>query len=160
MPPDFISLYYIAYHIIIQNHIRPINHVKCSCECKHSTYILIWFACLWIVTYYPILSYGATASHLILYNRAGWLLLDLYTLYTISLKSSMMYILQIQILVQAQICTWSSYTQKRQGSYPAVVCLVLFSLFPCKIYHSVHIDEQYCRRHKIFEHRLHPRLHL
>ena len=39
-------------------------------------------------------------------NRVGWLLLDLYTLYTISLKSSMMYIRQIQILVQAQICTW------------------------------------------------------
>ena len=31
---------------------------------------------------------------------------DTYTLYTISLNSSMMYIRQIQILVQAQICTW------------------------------------------------------
>lgn len=37
----------------------------------------------------------------------------MYTLYTISLKSSMMYIRQIQILVQAQICTWLIVYTKR-----------------------------------------------
>ena len=46
-------------------------------------------------------------------QSSGWLLLDLYTLYTISLNSSMMYIRQMQILVQAQICTWLIvYTKK------------------------------------------------
>ena len=40
------------------------------------------------------------------HNRVSWRLLDWYTLYTISLDSSMMYIRQMQILVQAQICTW------------------------------------------------------
>ena len=55
-----------------------------------------------------------TFSYII--SRVGWLLLDLYTLYTISLKSSMMYIRQIQILVQAQICTWLIvYTKKDQS---------------------------------------------
>ena len=39
-------------------------------------------------------------------NRVGWLLLDSYTLYTISLNSQVMYIRKIQILVQAPICTW------------------------------------------------------
>ena len=40
------------------------------------------------------------------HNRVSWRLLDWYILYTISLDSSMMYIRQMQILVQAQICTW------------------------------------------------------
>ena len=36
--------------------------------------------------------------------------------YTISLSSSMMYIRQIQILVQAQICTWLIVYTKRTGT--------------------------------------------
>ena len=38
--------------------------------------------------------------------------------YTISLSSSMMYIRQIQILVQAQICTWLIVYTKRQERFP------------------------------------------
>ena len=37
--------------------------------------------------------------------------------YTISLSSSMMYIRQIQILVQAQICTWLIVYTKSLGCY-------------------------------------------
>ena len=49
---------------------------------------------------------------------------DLYTLYTISLKSSMMYIRQVQILVQAQICTWLIvYTKKKAAHYISSVQL-------------------------------------
>ena len=40
-----------------------------------------------------------------------------YTLYTISLNSSMMYIRQVQILVQAQICTWLIVYTKSPGCY-------------------------------------------
>ena len=65
-----------------------------------------------------ILVQAQICTWLIVYNRVGWLLLDSYTLYIISLNSSMMYIRQMQILVQAQICTWLIVYTKRPELAP------------------------------------------
>ena len=58
-----------------------------------------------------------------------------YTLYTISLKSSMVYIYQIPILVQAQICTWLIvYTKKDLCTvhYAAILSyFISYILMPC-----------------------------
>mgnify|MGYP003032719006 CR=1 FL=1 len=56
-----------------------------------------------------------------------------YTLYTISLKSSMMYICQIPILVQAQICTWLIvYTKRTSAQYTMQRSfLILYLIFLC-----------------------------
>ena len=74
------------------------------------------------------------------HNRVSWRLLDWYTLYTISLDSSMMYIRQMQILVQAQICTWLIVYTKRPepAPLPGHSGLFLFTtaLFPCAL-HSI-----------------------